>query len=249
MDKIFAMQDAIKDYLIVDYGEGKALQMLEKRTGAPRYFNRHNGTGKFYHVGDKMPDSVYMVSNYPVQRIRLVGLKKKLIILDLWNVNCHGCINAMPAMQKLQEEFKDQVQVILVTKDSKEQVEEVKRFAANVRDTHLPFINGENVLGYLFDYTVVPQQVWIDGSGTVVYKTIKEIANENTVRDFLAGKRMDIYETKDTTVMPDYDRPMASTLQFVAQGDYAIASYLAPHKETKYYYFSSATRCLMIRPQ
>src|SRR5258708_5125152 len=233
MEKVLASQTIFKDYVVTNYGTFIEMELLEEKSDS-RYFDREKNKGLYYHIGDRLQDYVYTISNFPDKTVRLSGLKKKLIILDMWNIHCKGCIEAMPRMQKLEEEFKDQVQIILVTKDSKQQVEMLKKWARNVRETKLPSITGESVLGSLFQYFYVPKQVWIDESGVVRYITNKEIATEKYIRDFLAGGRMPIYETKDTVVGSDYDVPLVTALQPVNGGDFAISSYLAPHQENKY---------------
>jgi len=232
--KILKQQSVYRDYCITDYGNYRDFQLFQKKLDA-NYFNR-NKQSKFYHVGDRLPDYVYTITNYAAKTLKLSSLKKKLIILDLWGIHCTGCIESMPHMQQLQDQFKDKVQIISVTKDSKEMVDLLKARAAIVRDCTLPLITGENMLPYLFDYVSVPRQIWIDSTGKVVYNTSKEIASEKYINEYLLGKRMNLHEAKDTDIADD--EPIASSLNFIHHGDFAISSYLAAHDESKYSYES-----------
>jgi thiol-disulfide isomerase/thioredoxin len=233
LDKVLALQTFYKDYMVTDYGNGRTLELMQEKS-AYRYYNHHKTTGRYYHIGDQLPDSLYSITNYHDKIFKLSGIKKKLIILDLWGVNCAGCIAAMPRMQELQEKFRDQIQVILVTKDNQQKVDLLKKHVREVRETTLPIVTGENMLGFLFDYIYVPRQVWIDGSGTVRYITNKDIGREKYIKEFLDGQRMKLYETKDTIVGTEYDVPLSVSLQPINQGDFGLSAYLAPHKEDKY---------------
>ncbi|MCO5947932.1 TlpA family protein disulfide reductase [Mucilaginibacter flavidus] len=240
MDSILAKQNICKDYWILDYGGDKKTMVLhleERKIANSRYVERNKNKGRYYHVGDILPDSSYAITNYHGKtNIKLADIKKKLLILDMWNINCAGCIEAMPELEKLQEKFGNQVQIIMVTRDSREQVELLKKHVKIVRETKLPFITGENVLGSLFEYDQVPTQVWIDESGFVKYITKTPIASERHIRDFLSGKRMDIRDTKDTVLSLSYARPLAIALEPIQRGDFGISSFLVPHKSEKYFY-------------
>src|SRR6201999_1317282 len=48
----------------------------------------------------------------------IASFKGKLLILDFWGVTCSSCIAEMPKMQRLQQEFGDKIQILLVTRDS-----------------------------------------------------------------------------------------------------------------------------------
>src|SRR6185312_15590115 len=51
--------------------------------------------------------------------LNLYDLKKKLVLFDFWGIYCSSCIGQMPHLQKLQEEFGNNIQIIIVTKNSK----------------------------------------------------------------------------------------------------------------------------------
>ncbi|MBS1529143.1 MAG: DUF3738 domain-containing protein, partial [Bacteroidetes bacterium] len=120
--------------------------------------------------------------------------------------------------------------------DSKGLVTELKKRVQLVWDCTLPSITGENDLASFFDYLMAPHQVWLDGNSVVVYNTNREIAEDNYIRDYLEGKRLNLYETKDTILAGDINVPLAVTLQPINKGNFIISSYLAPHDEHKYHY-------------
>ena len=80
-------------------------------------------------IGDTVPDiTITNVYNYPASTIHLSDLKGKLVILDFWSTWCGACIEAFPKMEKLQKEFGDQLQVILVNTYEGDTIQRVKSF-------------------------------------------------------------------------------------------------------------------------
>lgn len=239
MDKILTTQSIYKDYYIVDFGGEDKMTVLHLSTESrlnDRYIDRHVNKGKYYHVGDELPDFAYTAGNYSSDKLKLSDFKGKLVILVLWNINCEGCIEAMPEFNYLQNKLKDKIQIILVTKDSKNDVDKLKKRVKIVGECQLPFITGENALGSLFNYTFVPTEVWINPSGKVSIITLKNIAAEKYINEFLSGKSLGIYELKDTVLTSNYQRTMSCALQPITQGDYGISTYMASHNSTRYDY-------------
>lgn len=145
-------------------------------------------TGQQLDVGDQLPSLRFEnVLNYGDGTLQTDDLKGKVVIFDFWNVFCSSCIAAMPKMEALQEEFKDQIQIILVTNDSKEKVEKLADRLSVVRDSKLVSIVGDTLLTKLFEYRTVPSHAWIDQQGVVKYFTSGENTSEQNIRKFLAG--------------------------------------------------------------
>ncbi|MDB5199205.1 MAG: hypothetical protein JWO92_1168 [Chitinophagaceae bacterium] len=239
MNRILASQAIFKDYVVIDHGSPGGLRLqLKTENGTKRYIDKNKNKSRYYHLGDELPDSSYSVDNYPSKKIKLSDFKNKLIILDMWNISCAGCIMAMPKMEELQEQFKGEVQILLVTRDSKDEVSDLKKKVEIVRDNKLPSITGENLLGFMFNYFSVPTQVWIDGSGKIRYITNKLIANEQNIKNFLSGKYLNLYETKDTVV--SQENPFTTSLKFINNGKFTVSSYLGNHNETKYHYYGES---------
>lgn len=129
--------------------------------------------------------------------IKLYNLNKKLIIFDFWATYCSSCIANMPHLQKLQEEFGNDIQIIIVTKNSKKEVDDLYgRINGHVSSEvtyawkHLPFIVEDSVLDQLFPHDAVPCHVWLDSA-----KVVEGIAYDNTttkenIHAFLMGKKI-----------------------------------------------------------
>lgn len=148
--------------------------------------------------GQKVPQiPLILQKGDSAKSINLYDLNKKLIIFDFWATYCSSCIANMPHLQKLQEEFGNDIQIIIVTKNSKKEVDDLyARLNGHVSPEvtyawkHLPFIVEDSVLDQLFPHDAVPCHVWLDSA-----KVVEGIAYDNTttkenIHAFLTGKKI-----------------------------------------------------------
>jgi thiol-disulfide isomerase/thioredoxin len=120
--------------------------------------------------GDTIPDLSFNIrTGDSYSKIRLSDFKGKAVLLDFWGVDCGTCVGDMPKMLDLQNKFKNDLQIIVVTPNSAEEVDTlwkqiVKYTPGKVlyAGLHLPFILSDTVLKKLFPYHGVPMHIWID---------------------------------------------------------------------------------------
>ncbi|WP_185210786.1 TlpA family protein disulfide reductase [Sphingobacterium mizutaii] len=138
-------------------------------------------------IGDQIPHELWnlplQVVNHPEgkETITLSDYKGKLIILDFWATWCAPCIKAFPELQKLSQEFTDELQIILVTNEGKGKINDF----LTTQETSLASIVEDNTLKDVFPRNMVPHEVWIKegkvfaitGSYHVNHKTIKQVLN------------------------------------------------------------------------
>lgn len=152
--------------------------------------------------GDTAPNISLAISiNNNVQKIHLYDLHKKLILFDFWSINCSSCILQMPHLLELQEKFNKDIQVIIVTKNSRVEVNRLKeRIQGHVSKeisnalNHLPFLMGDSILSIIFPHEGFPIHVWLDS-----LKTLRAVAYSNTttdesVKSFLTGGKIRLAE-------------------------------------------------------
>ncbi len=129
------------------------------------------------HIGDTVPDiTLTNVYNYPSSTIRLSDLKGKLVILDFWSTWCGSCIEAMPESEKLQKEFGDKIQIILVNVFPHDDVKKVAAFFAKRKqrtgdDLNLPYSLLQSEMVPYFPFISIPHYVWIDNKGKIIATT------------------------------------------------------------------------------
>lgn len=122
---------------------------------------------KALQIGEKVPEIPFTKNfnpDYIVKNIR--DLYGKVVILDFFNSGCLACLKGVPIMDSLQKRFNEQIQIIMVTDNS---VEQVKKFFSRL--SKLPsfpiIINDSNFYSRLFPHEGDPLHIWIDRNGFV----------------------------------------------------------------------------------
>lgn len=91
-----------------------------------------------------------------------------LTVINIWGTECPPCIEEMPALQKLQDEFKDKkVKVIGVVSDK--ETETAKKIVSTKKVNYtniIPDENLENNVVNSFDYT--PATIFVNSKGEVL---------------------------------------------------------------------------------
>ncbi len=143
-------------------------------------------------VGDKCPDVLLEnIENYRATTARLSDFKDKLLIIDFWSRGCSSCIGSFPKIDFLQKKFKDNIQILLVSKESKMALD---KYIASVNKAiklpDIPRITNDKIISKLFPYRVVPYHIWINADGIVIAKTTGGNLTEDHILDVLAKKKV-----------------------------------------------------------
>jgi thiol-disulfide isomerase/thioredoxin len=164
-------------------------------------------------IGDPVPDiTITNVYNYPVSPIHLSDLKGKLVILDFWSTWCSACIQSFPTMERLQKQFGEKLQIILVNTYKGDSIQRVKSFfeKRKVRtgeSVDLPYSLLQSSLTQYFPYKFVPHYVWINEEGKVAAITSASEITENNIREIIDGKNIKLHTKKDNLTF-DYTKPL-----------------------------------------
>jgi thiol-disulfide isomerase/thioredoxin len=146
---------------------------------------------KRLYIGDTVPmESIVFnnVRNYPGGTAKLSDFKGKYIILDFWTKYCSSCIAAFPKMGDLQDSFQKDIQILLVTKNSEEELGKLLDNSKYLRETTLPVIMGDEVLSkFVFPHESVPYHVWLDKTGKVIATTYGMETNYQNLHKLVAG--------------------------------------------------------------
>lgn len=161
-------------------------------------------------VGDKVPDiPLGTILNNHTGQTSLKGFKGKLVILDFWATSCSNCIASFPKMKKLQEEFGDSIQVILVNPwQTKQQIEQ--EFAKSkhvlpdlpcvVADRPGKVTSNTNPFFHYFPALAVPHHAWVGPNGTV--SLVGSPANTYPAKIRAAIKGEPIFILNDESTVP-----------------------------------------------
>jgi thiol-disulfide isomerase/thioredoxin len=119
-------------------------------------------------VGQKLPVSCLVTSwNGSPYKICFPTGQKKLIILEFWSHTCTSCIRNFPLLDSLQQEFGDNIQIVLVNRETQDST---ARFFARRKYISVPklaFLNNDKILHRYFVKGGYPFSVWVDSKGRV----------------------------------------------------------------------------------
>lgn len=170
-------------------------------------------------VGEKMPDvtlaDVGDVVYNNTGKTRFSDFKGKLIILDFWDINCGSCIAGFPKMEKIQQQFKDSIQIILVNagQNRLQIANDLKNIKTNPFPYDLPQIVNARLLGQLFPYEYSGNQIWIDGDGVIRLNGSPMNTHVEKIRQILSGNVITyVKEGKRRTVATAFELPSINSL-------------------------------------
>lgn len=144
-------------------------------------------------VGDKMPDVVLKsVLNYSKSTAKLSDFAGKAIVLDFWFIRCGSCREAMPHLDSLQKNFKNDLQLLLVTWEDKKKVEEF--FATDLNAKNLKFVNvvNDSVLRQYFPAKGFPHQIWINKNNVITAITDGSSTSVENIQKLINAGKIDL---------------------------------------------------------
>ncbi|MGE8380625.1 MAG: TlpA family protein disulfide reductase, partial [Sphingobacterium sp.] len=123
-----------------------------------------NGQIKALKVGDRLPAAMeHRLLNYKSAKVNLDELQDKVVILDFFDTFCSNCIEAMPKLQKLQNELGDKLQIIVVTWQDSATITKFFRTNKYLKENNikLPIIVSDTILKKLFIHQGLPHVAWL----------------------------------------------------------------------------------------
>lgn len=189
-------------------------------------------------VGEVVPNvTIKNVQNYFKEEVDISDFKGKLLILDFWGLNCAPCIEAFPKLDSLQKKFKDRIQILLVTKDSKPVVDSIYKLRSP-RSSSLRFlprfasIAGDTIFHKLFEYISLPHSVWISPTGKVRAITAGKYVTENNIERILTNnayqlplKYDKLVKLEEGPVFPQIFPFLQDKLRFYTTLSHSIGAY------------------------
>lgn len=153
--------------------------------------------------GERVPEIPLGVDmNNPDQKVMASQFKGKLLILDFWSTTCSSCIEAFPKMEKLQKEFGDKIQIVLV--NGYETADQIKSRLRGKNKLamlpNLPMLVAETPwdsqstavlpVNAAFPRRGVPYHVWIGPDGVIKFMGGGPNTHAKKIRDYLDGKEV-----------------------------------------------------------
>lgn len=102
------------------------------------------------------------------KNIALADFKGQVVMLDFWATWCGPCMQAIPAVQRLSEQFKDQpVAIIGVNRDKPGDETKVKRTIERKQLTFHQAMDTSGAIAKTYKITAIPALILIDKQGVV----------------------------------------------------------------------------------
>lgn len=164
-------------------------------------------------TGDTVPNiHLNHIINHSGGKATLLDFQGKLLILDFWATWCAPCIALLPKTDSLQQVYKDQVQFLPVTYQSKEKVEKLLHNLQSRKGItlNLPIVVEDTVLHNLFPHRELPHYVWISTKGKVLAITGHEEVNAENIRRRLDHKPATLAAKQDKQVPFNREEPLLS---------------------------------------
>jgi thiol-disulfide isomerase/thioredoxin len=162
------------------------------------FFLSSSGQIKELQPGHLLPNISVLMQDKQGKFVDFSTIRHKLIILNFWSIICKSCIAEMPRMDSLQEEFKNDIEIVYVTRNSSKQVDDLFKRISIKRPNEL-MINGDTLLSKLFPHQTVPHHVWINKKGIVEFITSDFNTNKKFLLSYLKGNKLSL-ERKTSTI-------------------------------------------------
>ncbi len=112
------------------------------------------------------------------EKVSLVDLKGKVIVLNFWFTACPPCIAELPKLNKIANKYKDQnVEFIAITFDSKEKITAfLKEHKFNYK------IVSDNSIVSDYNVSIFPLSIIIDQKGEIIFKKVGDFLEELDIK-------------------------------------------------------------------
>ena len=115
-------------------------------------------------IGEQFPE--FNLENINGTQTTLNSLKGEIVFINLWFTACAPCIDEMPALNDLKEEYKDKVKFIAITFDGNTQIE---KFLSKREFNFEHLSNAGNFLRETLKNKNYPKNIILDREGKISY--------------------------------------------------------------------------------
>ncbi len=143
---------------------------------------------------ETVPDLPPMpILNFESPTVDINDYANKVVILYFWDTYCASCIALMPHIKKLQTEMGDRAQILTVTWQPKEVIEQFfkKNKYLEENNTYLPTIVGDTLLKKYFPYQASSLTVFLY-KGKLKAITHSDYLKRNYIEELIVSDKLDI---------------------------------------------------------
>ena len=143
------------------------------------------------------------------------NLKDRLVVIDFFGTWCVPCVRALPKLSALQDKYKNQIRIILVSDESQNKLEGFIKKQSNLT---LPVVVDEQgIFTKLFQPPAYPYTVIVGKDGKVIAIPVSEDINEANIAKWLSEQNVNpvvIFKTNkaDMSSIPSANDTMTSLI-------------------------------------
>ena len=143
-------------------------------------------------IGEPMPNAYLEMYGYSSSSSKISDFRGKALILDFWATWCRPCVRDLPKLDSIQKANKEDLNIVLVTRESKNVVDSFLKNIQSSISIGIPSAVNNNYLLQLFSIKSLPQQVWIDKNGYVQAITYGEYLTASNIKDLISGQKPNV---------------------------------------------------------
>lgn len=176
------------------------------------FFFLQSAAQKSYGNGDVVANfAAATILNHSSTSGSLKGLQKKLTILDFFGTWCIPCIKALPHLKNLQQQFKNELSIVLISVESGEKL---SAFVQKQNNFSFPVIVDEaEKISILFQPPSYPYTVVLNEAGTIVAITDAAAISLAKIHEWLNESKETIPDEKNSAQATTEIKQMAVTNQ------------------------------------
>lgn len=151
-------------------------------------------------IGDTLHGGIPLkLMNFQDKDVKIRDFSGKIVLLDFWEKYCQACINGLPKLQRLQDQFAGKLQVIAVTSSTEPEVRDFLERVEFLNGVDLPFAVENSLLDDVFPHRIIPHIVWIDQHGVVKAITGGEEVTAANIQALMEGKEINLPLKRELT--------------------------------------------------
>lgn len=143
------------------------------------------------HIGSPTPDLFSnSVINHTSSELRLSDIKKKWVLLDFWSTGCASCVASFGKMDKLQEQFDKDLQIILINHEKETATVDFFKKKARLKKARVPYITEDSLFRFAFPHSFFPYYVLLDSNRNVVAFPDYEYVSNGPMEDLVKNNKV-----------------------------------------------------------
>ena len=154
-----------------------------------------------YAINDVTGDfPVDKILNSPTSSSSFQNLKDRLVVVDFFGTWCVPCVRAIPKLSALQEKYKDQLRILLVSSEAETKL---TNFISKQNDFNLPVVVDEKeIFTKYFQPPSYPYTVIVGKNGKIIAIPSQEEMTEGNINKWLSQQNIKPVINKTNKVEP-----------------------------------------------